>query len=187
MSIVPLVSGGLDSTLVAYLAKEEGIQQFPLFVDYGQRSRDRELAACRSAMAKLQLPDLKVADLSGYGRLIKSGLTDPNQRVLEDAFTPGRNLLFLLVAAAYAFQRDADAIVLTHACFRKCAIRSLMACVQRSRNRAKAGEYVPAQRRNQLRSRGPGSSRIELYGRNRALHRCRAGHLDAFTLSHARR
>jgi 7-cyano-7-deazaguanine synthase len=61
-------------------------------------------------MAKLQLPDLKVADLSGYGRLIKSGLTDPNQRVLEDAFTPGRNLLFLLVAAAYAFQRDADAI-----------------------------------------------------------------------------
>ncbi|KAB2764228.1 MULTISPECIES: 7-cyano-7-deazaguanine synthase [Pseudomonadota] len=110
MSIVPLVSGGLDSTLVAYLAKEEGIQQFPLFVDYGQRSRDRELAACRSAMAKLQLPDLKVADLSGYGRLIKSGLTDPNQRVLEDAFTPGRNLLFLLVAAAYAFQRDADAI-----------------------------------------------------------------------------
>ena len=110
MSIVTLVSGGLDSTLIAYLAKEEGIQQYPLFIDYGQRSRDRELAACRQVMKKLSLSNLEIAQLSDYGRLIKSGLTDPRQRVLEDAFTPGRNMLFLLVASAYAFQRQADAI-----------------------------------------------------------------------------
>lgn len=110
MSIVTLVSGGLDSTLVASLAKAEGLTQFPLFIDYGQRSRERELAACKRAMASLDLPEPAVAALDGFGKLIRSGLTDPSQRVLEDAFTPGRNLLFLLTASAHAFQVGADAI-----------------------------------------------------------------------------
>lgn len=110
MSIINLVSGGLDSTLVAYLAVEQGIEQHPLFIDYGQRARNRELAACRAAMKSLGLPPPEVADLSGYGRLIHSGLTDTRLRVFEDAYTPGRNTLFLLTAAAYAVQRGADAI-----------------------------------------------------------------------------
>jgi 7-cyano-7-deazaguanine synthase len=110
MSIVTLVSGGLDSTLVAYLAREEGIQQFPLFVDYGQRSREQELAACRRAMVDLGLPDPTVASLSGFGTLIRSGLTDRDLHVVNDAFTPGRNMLFLLVAAAHAFQNHADSV-----------------------------------------------------------------------------
>jgi 7-cyano-7-deazaguanine synthase len=110
MSVVTLVSGGLDSSLVALLAKEEGLEQFPLFVDYGQRARDKELAACRGVMARLGLPEPQVADLGGFGALIRSGLTDSFLHVVHDAFTPGRNLLFLLVAAAYAYQRDADAV-----------------------------------------------------------------------------
>jgi 7-cyano-7-deazaguanine synthase len=110
MSVVTLVSGGLDSTLVAKLAIDEGLRQYPLFINYGQRSRVRELAACRQAMASLGLPEPMVADLSGYGTLIRSGLTDPTMRVLEDAFTPGRNMLFLLTAAAYAYQQGADAV-----------------------------------------------------------------------------
>ena len=110
MSLVILVSGGLDSTLVAHLAKEQGVSQHPLFMDYGQRARDRELEACRRAMAALGLPPPTVADLSGYGRLIRSGLTDPTLRVLEDAFTPGRNLLFLLTAAAHACKLGAEGV-----------------------------------------------------------------------------
>jgi 7-cyano-7-deazaguanine synthase len=110
MSIVTLVSGGLDSTLVAKLAIEEGLRIYPLFVDYGQRARDRELAACRLAMKKLGLPEPEIAELSGFGKLIRSGLTDPNLHIIDDAFTPGRNMLFLLIAAAYAHQKNADAI-----------------------------------------------------------------------------
>jgi 7-cyano-7-deazaguanine synthase len=110
MSIVTLVSGGLDSTLVAKLAQEEGVHQYPLFIDYGQICRDRELTACKQAMASLNLPEPKVADLSGYGCIIKSGLTDPALHIIEDAFTPGRNMLFLLMASAYAFQVGADAV-----------------------------------------------------------------------------
>ena len=110
MSMVTLVSGGLDSTLMARLAQEEGVRQYPLFIDYGQRSRQRELAACRRSLADLGLPQPQIADLSGYGGLIRSGLTDPSMRVLEDAFTPGRNMLFLLTGAAYAYQNSADAV-----------------------------------------------------------------------------
>ncbi|WP_448124063.1 7-cyano-7-deazaguanine synthase [Pseudomonas veronii] len=110
MSIVTLVSGGLDSTLVAKLAQEQGLQIFPLFVDYGQRARDRELAACKIAMRNLGLPEPEIAGLSGFGKLIRSGLTDPSLHIIDDAFTPGRNMLFLLTAAAYAHQKSADAI-----------------------------------------------------------------------------
>jgi len=110
MSVVTLVSGGLDSTLIAKLAQEEGLIQYPIFVDYGQRSRDQELAACRHAMDELGLPEPKVANLSGFGELIHSGLTDPTLDIVKDAFTPGRNMLFILIAAAYAVQVKADAI-----------------------------------------------------------------------------
>ncbi|MDP3340778.1 7-cyano-7-deazaguanine synthase [Frigidibacter sp.] len=110
MSVVTLVSGGLDSTLIAHLAREEGLHIYPLFVNYGQRALEAELAACRRSMAKLGLNNLQIADLPGFGALIRSGLTDPNQRVIEDAFTPGRNMLFLLVAAAYAYKVGADAV-----------------------------------------------------------------------------
>ena len=110
MSVVTLVSGGLDSSLVAVLAKEEGLEQFPLFVDYGQRAKDKELDACRGVLARLHLPAPEVANLNGFGSLIRSGLTDPTLDVVEDAFTPGRNMLFLLVAASYAHQRGAEAV-----------------------------------------------------------------------------
>lgn len=110
MSVVTLVSGGLDSTLIAKLAQEEGLIQYPLFIDYGQRSRDQELAACRHAMYELGLPEPNVANLAGFGALIHSGLTDSTLDIVKDAFTPGRNMLFILIAAAYAVQVKADAI-----------------------------------------------------------------------------
>jgi 7-cyano-7-deazaguanine synthase len=112
MSIVTLVSGGLDSTLVALLAKEMNHTQYPLFIDYGQRAKAKELESCRSAMAWLGLPPPHVAELGGFGRLIRSGLTDLSLDVLKDAYTPGRNLLFLLTAAAYAERRGADAVAI---------------------------------------------------------------------------
>lgn len=112
MSVVTLLSGGLDSSLIAVLSQEAGVEQFPLFIDYGQRAKERELAASRRVSEMLGLGELEIAHLDGFGRLIKSGLTDTNLRVLEDAFTPGRNMLFLLVAAAYAVTKGADSIVI---------------------------------------------------------------------------
>ena len=112
MSIVTLVSGGLDSTLMAVLTQEAKIEQFPLFVNYGQRALRQELAACRRSLRDNRLPKPAVMNVAGYGTLIRSGLTDRKLPTFEAAFTPGRNLLFLLLGAAYAYEVQARAVAI---------------------------------------------------------------------------
>lgn len=110
MSLVNLVSGGLDSTLVGVLAKEEGVDVYPLFIDYGQRARQKEWETCQRVHAQLGLPTPTRMDLSGFGRVIRSGLTSEELDVKTDAFTPGRNLMFLLMGSAYAYQVGASTV-----------------------------------------------------------------------------
>jgi len=110
MSIVILASGGLDSTLSAVLAKEQGLKIHPLFVDYGQIAKDRELDACRTVYKQLNLPEPKVVDVNGFGSIYPSGLTNNNMHILHDAFLPGRNMLFLLMGATYACNVCANSI-----------------------------------------------------------------------------
>ncbi|MFZ5451628.1 MAG: 7-cyano-7-deazaguanine synthase [Thermodesulfobacteriota bacterium] len=112
MSLVNLVSGGLDSTLIGVLAQEEGIQAYPLFIDYGQRAAQQEWAACRLVHERLGLSKPIRVDLSGFGRIIYSGLTSEKKNVKDEAFTPGRNMLFLLMGSAYAFQVEASAVAI---------------------------------------------------------------------------
>ena len=112
MSIVTLTSGGLDSTLMAILAMEEGLEQFPLFIDYGQLGKERELDACIKNFKHHGLPTPTVASMAGYGALLPSGLTDPGKDVFRQAFLPCRNLMFLTLGAAYAFQREASAVAI---------------------------------------------------------------------------
>jgi len=95
---------------MAVLAKEADIQQFPLFINYGQRALRQELAACRRSLRRNHLPTPVVMNVAGFGTIIRSGLTDRKRHTFEDAFTPGRNLLFLLLGAAYAYEVQADAV-----------------------------------------------------------------------------
>ena len=110
MSLVTLVSGGLDSTLISVLAKEEHLTQYPLFIDYGQKARHKEWQVCQHVHSALNLPMPTKMDLNGFGNIIKSGLTDPQLDIKKDAFTPGRNLIFLVMASAYAYQMKASSI-----------------------------------------------------------------------------
>lgn len=112
MSFVNLVSGGLDSTLVGVMAREEGIEHFPLFIDYGQRAAAREWDTCQFVHDALGLPAPTRMDLSGFGRVIASGLTRQELDVKADAFTPGRNLMFLLMGSAYAYQQGAASVTI---------------------------------------------------------------------------
>jgi 7-cyano-7-deazaguanine synthase len=112
MSIVTLVSGGLDSTVMALLTREEGLTQFPLFIDYGQLSLEKELSACLYNFRRYGLPTPKIVRLGGYGALLSSGLTDSSKRIFEDAFLPCRNLMFLTVGLAYAHQCGAQAVAI---------------------------------------------------------------------------
>ena len=112
MSIVTLTSGGLDSTVMAILVQEEGIEQFPLFINYGQLNREKEMNACLHNFRRYNLPTPRIVELNGYGALLSSGLTDSNKRIFEDAFLPCRNLMFLTVGAAYAHQCGASAMAI---------------------------------------------------------------------------
>lgn len=112
MSMVNLVSGGLDSTLISVMAAEEGIPTFPLFIDYGQRAVEQEWIACKNVHSRFGLPIPVRVDLSGFGQIIVSGLTSTNKDIRRDAFTPGRNLLFLVIGSAYAWQVGANAVAI---------------------------------------------------------------------------
>jgi 7-cyano-7-deazaguanine synthase len=112
MSIVTLASGGLDSSLMMHLIREEGIAQYPLFVNYGQRSLDREIKACQHIVRSLRLPSPTIVDISNWGRTVGSGLTTRRLRIFEDAFLPGRNMMFLLIASSIAYRRGASSVAI---------------------------------------------------------------------------
>lgn len=112
MSIVTLVSGGLDSTLMSLLAHEEGVGLAPLFIDYGQLGATREWQACKLLHERHGLPPVIRMDVAGFGKVVPSGITNAEMRINEDAFLPGRNLLLLLCGAAYAYRIQADSVAI---------------------------------------------------------------------------
>lgn len=109
---VCLASGGLDSTVCLALVKKSGYRPIPLFVDYGQINRDMEFSALKSAAQYLGLEDPIVLDFHDFGRVVRSGLTQASLDVVQDAFTPCRNLLFIVAAAAVANTRGLTTLVL---------------------------------------------------------------------------
>lgn len=112
MALVTLVSGGFDSTVMSLMAHDEGLEIHPLFIDYGQRSAEREWAACQLQHLSHQLPPPHKMDVAGFGRSVPSGLTNSTMRVNEDAFLPCRNLFFIVLGAAYACRVNAEAVAI---------------------------------------------------------------------------
>lgn len=104
---VVLLSGGLDSMVVAGLAKEAGYRLNALTIDYNQRHRReieaaREIAKQLGAVRHVVLP----LDLRQFGG---SALTDdidvPKGGVEDDipvTYVPARNLVFLSLTLAWA-------------------------------------------------------------------------------------
>jgi 7-cyano-7-deazaguanine synthase len=109
---VCLSSGGLDSTLCLHLLRERGVAALPVYINYGQRNHEREWGALSAACNFNRFPKPVRFDFPSFGAIIKSGLTDPTLRVNEDAFTPTRNLLFLVLGGALACSKGARNIVL---------------------------------------------------------------------------
>lgn len=103
--VVTLTSGGIDSSVMCLLLKEEGAEVYPLFVDYGQLARQPEWQAIQKICKHLEIGSPARMDVSGFGKLIPSGLTDLRLDVKEKAFLPLRNLLFLTLGSAYAYSK----------------------------------------------------------------------------------
>jgi 7-cyano-7-deazaguanine synthase len=116
-----LFSAGQDSATCLAWALNRFDAVETIGFDYGQRHRvelDRRpiLRERMRAWGRGELgPDVLV-DLSGYGALAESALTADRAIAMAESglpttFVPGRNLVFLSVAAAHAYRRGIDTLV----------------------------------------------------------------------------
>jgi len=116
---VCLLSGGLDSAVTIYIAKEEKYDIYPLTFNYKQR-HNKEIKSAKNIANLLNVNKHVIfdIDISQFG---KSSLTDKNIKIennlLEDigkkiptTYVPARNTIFLSIALAYAEVIDAKAI-----------------------------------------------------------------------------
>jgi 7-cyano-7-deazaguanine synthase len=108
---VCLASGGLDSLVCLHLLRRQKIRALPVFVNYGQRNLEKELGSLVRNTEEQNFGKPVILDIAGFGKTIRTGLTDREKRVLEDAFTPNRNLLFLVLGASVAFSKGASSLV----------------------------------------------------------------------------
>jgi 7-cyano-7-deazaguanine synthase len=104
---VILVSGGLDSSTVLAMAKQQGFECYTLSFDYGQRHRS-ELFAAATVSEVMQVEAHKVVSLD-LGTIGGSALTDTNIDVPEYettgipvTYVPARNTVFLSIALGWA-------------------------------------------------------------------------------------
>jgi len=108
---VVLLSGGLDSSTAAAIAKSQGYELYAITFDYGQRHA-REIESARAVAGSLGTAGHQVIsfDLRKIG---SSALTDdidvPLDRPAEEmsagipvTYVPARNVIFLSFALAYA-------------------------------------------------------------------------------------
>lgn len=115
---VCLTSGGQDSTTCLFWALRHFAPVVALAFDYGQRHRVELEAAqvvCRLAHVPLTvLPLTILRDLGGSALIGHSVPLQPDSNAggLPNTFVPGRNLLFLTVAAAFAYQRSMQHLVI---------------------------------------------------------------------------
>ena len=111
-----LLSGGLDSTVSAAIAKQRTNPLFALTFDYGQRAAKMEIAAsrriCRLLMIRhkvVKLPFFKEFSSLTLLRGKKKSLT--RFKRIQDVWIPNRNGLFINIAACYAEYYGAKLIV----------------------------------------------------------------------------
>jgi len=104
---VILVSGGLDSSTVLAIAKQQGFDCYTLSFDYGQRHRSELFAAAKVSDA-MQVMEHKVVSLD-LATIGGSALTDTNIEVPEYettgipvTYVPARNTVFLSIALGWA-------------------------------------------------------------------------------------
>lgn len=109
---VCLASGGLDSSVCLALSKRDGLRVLPIFIDYGQINCEPEYQSLVDNCERLMVPRPVRLNFSDFGKVVPTGLTDPGRAVVADAFTPCRNLLFLVTAAAVAHNRAASTIIM---------------------------------------------------------------------------
>lgn len=111
------MSGGLDSTVSATIAKKKTLPLFALTFDYGQRAARMEIRASRKISKALRIPH-KTVQIPFFKTfknisLLRSQKKPSIQSLsrIRDVWVPNRNGLFINIAACYAEYHKVDLIV----------------------------------------------------------------------------
>ncbi len=115
---VCILSGGMDSTLASYIAKNDGYEIIAVHFNYGQRTEKRELKAFRDVCEDLQIKEKYEIDIPFFTQIGASALTDKTIDIpiggveagVPITYVPFRNGIFLSIATAIAEKEEAQAL-----------------------------------------------------------------------------
>ncbi len=119
MKAVCLLSGGMDSSTLAYVAKDMGYEIYALHATYGQRTANRERECARKIAQLLGAPEFLEISLDYFARIGGSSLVDRSMEIADheegekgipSTYVPFRNSNLLSIATSFAESRGADAI-----------------------------------------------------------------------------
>jgi len=117
---VCLISGGLDSCVTSFIAKEQGYEIYALSFNYGQLHK-KELDCSNKIAQAVGVENRIILDVD-FQKFGKSSLLNTSSDSIQDhnlkdiareipsTYVPARNTVFLSMALAYAESTDADAI-----------------------------------------------------------------------------
>lgn len=115
-----IMSGGMDSTLVAYIMRSRGYEIVALHFNYGQRTADKELESYRYICNDLEVSAKYEIDLDFFKTIGASALTDHSIDVptggieagVPITYVPFRNGIFLSIATAIAEKEGCSSIAI---------------------------------------------------------------------------
>lgn len=114
---VCVLSGGMDSTLSSFIAKNQGYEIITLHFNYKQRTETKELSAFREISKRLDAIKIVEFDID-LAQIGGNALTDLTIDVpigglkegIPITYVPFRNGIFLSIATALAEREEAEAI-----------------------------------------------------------------------------
>jgi 7-cyano-7-deazaguanine synthase len=115
---VCILSGGMDSTLSSYMAKNEGYEIIAVHFNYGQRTEHKELESFRNICIELDVHNKYEINIPFFTQIGASALTDTSIDVptggieagVPITYVPFRNGIFLSIATAIAEKENAEAL-----------------------------------------------------------------------------
>jgi len=119
MKAVCLLSGGMDSSTLAYVAKDRGYEILALHLNYGQRTEDKERLCAQKIASQLKAEAFVEIGLDYFAQFGASSLTDetitveeydPGRPHMPNTYVPFRNANLLSIATSFAEARGAEAI-----------------------------------------------------------------------------
>ena len=119
MKAVCLLSGGMDSSTLAYVAKDMGYDLIALHFTYGQRTEVKERACARTIAQMLDAVEFVEIGLEHFKAIGASSLTDleipveeytDEKETMPATYVPFRNANLLAIATSLAEARRAEAI-----------------------------------------------------------------------------